>query len=223
MLSIQDQIEKEINRLKNPSDFFSITRIPIRVGNIICAYLRPVPSLLIGEAKKDARLMTDWREKNKRAFFSWFHTTEERTKAWLANCYNNNTDIIFMVETIDKIPVGHLSIYNFDFEKLKCEFGRVLRGANIGPKSGMMIASRVVIDWAFASLKIRRMFLEVFENNTKAISLYKKIGFYEVSRIPLICVEEGNEIKWIKIDKISSTHTMPDCFALRMEIEADDV
>lgn len=222
MRAIQKQIEKEIYRLKNPSDYSSITRLPIKDKDIVRAYLRPVPSKLIGQAKNDALLMAQWRNKNRNSFFTSFHATEEKTKSWLVNYYaDNNTDIIFMLDTLKQIPFGHIALYGFDFNNLRCELGRVLMGSDGGPKGGMTLASKILLDWAFITLNIREVYLEVFENSLPAISLYKRLGFREVRRIPLQCVDEGGVKKWVKIDGSCLGTIEPERFALKMVKDLD--
>lgn len=217
MLSIKDQIEKEIRHLKNPSDHLSIARLPIRDKDMVRAYLRPVPSKLLGQAKNDALLMAQWRNKHRNSFFTSFHATEERTKSWLVSRYaDNNTDITFMIDTLEQVPFGHIALYNFDFNNLSCELGRVLRGCDEGSKGGMTLASKTLLDWAFITLNIREVYLEVFENSLPAISIYKGLGFEQVQRIPLRLVDEGDKKKWIKIDRSCFDHIRPERFALKM-------
>lgn len=185
-------------------------------------YLRPVPSSLQGEASNDARLMAEWRNLHRRAFFTWITATEESTAAWLAQHYApSNHDIMFMVETAEKTAYGHLALYNFDVNSKGCEFGRVLRGSSIGPKGGMAHAIRSLTSWAVATLGIREFFLEVFRDNLQAISLYARCGFHTTATYGLQRVDTAECIRW---EKISGEHLHQhgiDGHALRMELKAE--
>ena len=71
-----------------------------------------------------------------------------------------------------------ISIIDIDYRNHKCELGRVL----IGDKKfrGQGIGSEMVnllIDYAFNHLNMRKVYCEVFADNTNALHLYKKSGF----------------------------------------------
>lgn len=217
--SIKDRVEKGIYCMKNPSDRYSIPVIPVKQGYDTVAQLRPIPSILEGQAQKDAFLMAQWRNHHREAFFTWITASEGKTKEWLRTCYSvNNSDIIFMIESNDGLPFGHIALYNFDFDRLCCELGRVLRGTRGGPKGGMALAAKTLIDWAVITLKIYGLFVEVFENNSQAISLYKRCGFHTVAQIPLRRVAADDMVKWEKIDSQQDPKVQADGFALRMEL-----
>jgi RimJ/RimL family protein N-acetyltransferase len=192
-------IRKTLINLKSPENYSSISRISIEHNELI--NLRPLPNKLFKESKNDADLMTKWRKKHVNSFVTIFKPTVIGTKKWLQDCYfNNSEDIIFFVETVEKVPFGHLSLYNFDFSKNECEYGRVIKGANLGPKDSMKFASLELINWGFNILKLNKIYLEVFEDNFRAVKLYKKIGFSIVQKIPCILIKTGNLKMWKNTD-----------------------
>ena len=217
-------IRCKIHSLKNPGSLHDIERIPVLSGEQEVVTLRAVPSVLEGDASNDAQLMAAWRNNNKESFFSWINATEQSTTTWLENFYNDNDeDIIFMVETNEKIPFGHLSLYNFSQDGRSCEFGRVVRGLSIGPNGGLTLATQFLLSWAVSNFGVERIFLEVFEDNSKATALYERCGFSVIERIALRKSTKSNGVYWEKITDVTKDGYKPDSFALKMEITNDQI
>jgi len=207
------QIEETVSRLKAPPKGKICSRLPVttREGEAR-AFLRPVFSPLAGDVRKDAGLIARWRNKHRESFFTWFEATEETTLTWLAEHYAQSLDLIFMVETLDREPFAYLSLYDFDLDRRSCWFGRMVRGLETGPRGGLTLAVSALLDWAFQSLGIKTIFLEVFEHNLRALALYHRIGFKIVRRIPLRRIDQGAVTKW----EPSLTAGDPDGYSLRM-------
>ncbi|NUM36705.1 MAG: GNAT family N-acetyltransferase [Candidatus Brocadiae bacterium] len=215
------QIEKTISILKHPKDFKAIPSLPIKRQGQTVAYMRAVPSEPKGAASNDARLMAEWRNAHKTAFFTWVTSTEESTGRWLKEKYApNNQDIIFMLETIDHIPFGHVSLYHFQNNGAVCECGRLLRQDGFGPKGGMTICSFVLLLWAAVKLQINTFFLDVFSDNEQAIALYKRIGFLATSTFPLRRTESDGVTRWEKIADCPGSKPTVDGYSIRMELTA---
>jgi len=219
-----DNIRHTIHILKNPDSLDDISRIPVLSGGREVAMLRPVPSVLEGDAEDDARLMAEWRDVHKTSFFSWIDATESSTASWLKQVYHSNDEeIIFMVETLEKIPFGHFSLYNFCQESRSCEFGRVVRGLSIGPNGGFTLSVKFLLWWAVSSFGLEKIILEVFEDNMKANALYSRCGFSVTGRIGLKKVVQSNGVYWRKIAEPTLIGEKPDGFALKMEIRDEQV
>ncbi len=179
------------------------TRIPAPFGS-----LRAV----LPDSRLDAALINQWRNANQHAFFTWGTFPLEQTCAWLSKDYAaNDLDIIFIAETSNAIPFGQLALYNFDTADLSCEIGRIVRGVPDIAPGGMYFAMQTAIHWATEELAVRRIFLEVFENNARARRLYERCGFRITQRLALR-KQSRQYTQWVK------TTTEPaDAFALRME------
>jgi len=207
------QIEEIVARLKAPPQGKTCSRLPVttREGETR-AFLRPVFSPLAGDVRKEAGLIARWRNQHRESFFTWFEATQETTLTWLTEYYAPSLDLIFMVETLDGEPFGCLSLYDFDLKDRSCWFGRMVRGLEAGPRGGLTLAAAALLDWAFQSLGIKTIFLEVFEHNLRAIALYHRVGFKIVRRIPLRRIDQGSVTKW----EPSLTAGDPDGYSLRM-------
>ena len=216
------EIKRTIASLKHPTDFQAIPRIPVVWEGQIVMSLRPVPAELKGEASSDARLMAAWRNLHQTAFFTWMTSTEDSTRRWLTERYGpSNEWIIFMLETCDGVPFGHLDLSNFQCDSGTCELGRVLRGPAIGPDGGMTLGGSALMNWAACKLGVQRFFLRVFSDNQKAISLYARLGFRETATMPMRRVETGSLVRWEEIGLERASSTKADGYAVRMETRAE--
>lgn len=215
-------IARTLGRLKRPVNLDASLRLPVTLGVTLVAYLRPVRVSPHDESSSDARLMAAWRNQHHTAFFSWFTATEESTRRWLAESYApDDLDIMFMLETPDRRPFGHVALYNFSQDGTECEFGRILRGPDAHPAGGMALGSLTLLRWAAAELRVRRFSLEVFRDNHKAIALYDRLGFTVVRTLPLRRIETGGTVRWEKMAPTIAAETAADGYALRMATTAD--
>ncbi len=190
-----------IKDLKNPPDSADISHLPVTMDQCIVAFLRPVLSVPDKTTSRDAQWMAEWRNNHRQAFFTWITATKASTQTWLAKRYADNfTDIMFMLETTEHQPLGHLALYNFT-ESGKCEFGRVLQNPTPGKKikGAMTLGSFALLRWATSVLHIKNLSLEVFEHNRNAVSLYNRLGFKEKSKFLLKKTNINGETHWKKI------------------------
>jgi len=163
----------------------------------INACLRPVQT-----KREDARLMAKWRREIYQSFFTWIQPSEAEMLEWLMHYENVDNDIIFLVEALGGEPIGQLSIYNVDTDKKLAEFGRLIRGGGKAPRGIMSQACAALLRWAFSCLQLKKIGLEVFADNQKAISIYKRLGF-RVSNILLFrrIHMSRNVVRWVEAKK----------------------
>ena len=128
-------------------------------------------------------------ENKNRTFKNIKYITKEEQEKWFENYRNNSNDKMFMINFNNKY-VGTVAIYNIDNKQGLAEFGRILvkeeyRGNCIGLK-----ATKGICKYAFETLGLNKIILEVFKDNINAFNLYKKIGFKVVD----IDIVENREI-----------------------------
>jgi len=175
--------EFKSNYFKDPEKY----SIPIINCGEKIGRLRPVPTKIEGDAINDVELQTKWRNLHKDSFLvEPFTATDERTLNWLKETYFTNSDrIIFMIESIDNKPIGHLGFENFDFDNRKCEYGRLIRGdfSSIENQKKVNLVERgqiSLLDWGFNVLKIEVIFGTLFANNWLVRRFHEKCGFITV-------------------------------------------
>ena len=129
----------------------------------------------------DAEIVRQWRFDfdNYDYFYEFTPTSKFANEFWVQATLKKQSEINFIVENKEtKTSIGMISIIDIDYRNHKCELGRVL----IGDKKfrGQGIGSEMVnllIDYAFNHLNMRKVYCEVFADNTNALHLYKKSGF----------------------------------------------
>lgn len=196
ILSVLEEIKNET--YKQGKNF----NIPIYQDGKKIALLRPLTkrNLIDNEKnRKMIRLLKEWREVNSK-WFDVFKVTEEGTKRWLREQVINAEDrILFWVQTLDGVLIGHMGLYRFDFKNQSCEIDNVIKGKqNIMPGI-MTLAQKALMNWSFSKLELRALTLRVFFDNERAIALYHRCGFKKVRDIPLKKVVKGDTIRWVEI------------------------
>jgi Acetyltransferases, including N-acetylases of ribosomal proteins len=184
---------KSIKKAKNGKKDFSI---PVYNHDHQIAFLKPLTENNLVDSPTNheiIKLLTKWRNANSNWYPTIFEATENGTKKWLKDQVINTDDrVLFMVETLDGIPFGHMGLY-------RGEADNFIRGRQDILAGGMTHALRAMLKWVFNDLNMNKLFLRVFLDNKKAISFYKRCGFKEVYKIPLKKTKEKNEIKWEEI------------------------
>jgi UDP-4-amino-4,6-dideoxy-N-acetyl-beta-L-altrosamine N-acetyltransferase len=82
----------------------------------------------------------------------------------------------FFIVKKDSTNIGVIYFNNIDFKKKSANFGLYGKPNSKGLGKTLM---NTLVNYAFNDLNIDRLIAEVFANNTKAISLYKKFNFLQ--------------------------------------------
>ena len=102
----------------------------------------------------------------------------------------------FLVKKDDQY-IGVVDFTNIDNKNKECYFGLYANSFIKIAGVGRML-EEICIKYVFDILKLYKLKLEVFAENTRAINLYKKYKFYEndkkiVNKKEVICMELKNE------------------------------
>lgn len=142
--------------------------------------------LLTNQSVYDAhaiRLLSRWRKKHEAWFPTQFPVTHARTALWLQQRVQDEPDrLLFFVEA-GGVLRGHVGLYRFDFDTKRCEIDNIVRGRS-GYKGMMEKAVVALMRWGTDILGIEDYTLQTTSDNVRALSLYKKIGFFETNREP---------------------------------------
>lgn len=132
-------------------------------------------------ATNDAELLVKWRfaEQNYDYFYEYRPVSVEQNADWIKSAVTKNSEINFIAEDVKThTPFGMIALVDIDMRNQKCEMGRVLIGEEKDRKAGygkQMID--LLLEYAFYHLNLRKVYCEVFADNTRAVNFYKKIGF----------------------------------------------
>lgn len=173
--------------------------IPIQKDALIVGYLRIVSKVSLKDPR-EIRLLAAWRRKYARWFPSQFRVTFKGTRKWVQEQLLEKEDrILFMIEDLNKLPIGHIGLYRFNFDERFCEIDNVIRGRKYLP--GIMTAAlNTLCAWGFSELKLKSMYLRVFADNEKAVTFYRRGGFTKVEKIPLKKIVTKGAIVWKEIE-----------------------
>jgi len=132
--------------------------------------------------KEDLPLTLAWRNQDniRKWFFYSAPITPQQHENWFKNYLERDNDFVFIIEEVSEgfRPVGQVAIYNIDWEGLRAEFGRLMIGEPSAAGKGLAsAATQAVLELSFEKLGLQEIYLEVYSNNVKAVSLYKSVGF----------------------------------------------
>lgn len=158
-------------------DYNSLAQIKVSlkplVGNGLTLRLLKEPDLPVTLAWRN-------REDIRHQFIHSDIITWNNHLSWWQKYKEKSDDFVFIIEDTAQLKrsVGQISLYNIDLNKSEAEYGRLMIGEFDARRKGLAkSATSVLISWAFNSLKLKMVYLNVLQSNTAAINLYKQIGF----------------------------------------------
>ena len=134
--------------------------------------------------ESDAEYIINWF-KDKMAFTQWcadkfiYPLTKEQLNDYYHNYEKEDNGWIMTALNEEGTPVGHFLMRKADYKNESIHLGFIIvdskiRGQGYGKE---MVA--LAVKCAFEILKVKRVTLGVFDNNTAAQSCYKSVGFVE--------------------------------------------
>jgi len=109
-----------------------------------------------------------------------FPVTKELEKEWIKSIIEDksNRSVHFGICLLDSEElIGITKLFNISWISRTCYFGIFLGSKESRRKGIGKEAMQLIIDYAFNTLNLRKILLEVITNNQPAINLYKKMGF----------------------------------------------
>lgn len=130
--------------------------------------------------KNDTPNIIKWRnsENVRKNFIYQEELTIETHTRWLENKVNTGEVVQFIIiEKVKNLDIGSVFLRDIDTKNNKAEFGIFIgedeaRGKGLGQE-----ATRLIVEYGFNQLKLNKIFLRVFAQNTGAIKSYEKAGF----------------------------------------------
>jgi RimJ/RimL family protein N-acetyltransferase len=156
--------------------------------------------------KKIIKKLKNWRNENQIAFPKVFNATENGTLVWLEKAVLKREDrLLFLIDDIYGKTIGHIGVSSFNYEEKTCEIDNIIRGDISSQSKVMEHAVSGLLSWIFEMINPKYIKLRVFNDNTKAIALYYKLGFKLGALHPLEKKIKESETEWIdsknKIDR----------------------
>jgi RimJ/RimL family protein N-acetyltransferase len=132
--------------------------------------------------EKDLILTLKWRNQDhiRRWFFHSDLISYEQHKSWFQKYRKKDNDFVFIIEqaTQNNRPVGQVALYNIDWTTGQGEFGRLMIGEKDAAGIGLAFAAtQAALLIAQKYLNLRELYLEVYQDNHRAIKIYQSAGF----------------------------------------------
>lgn len=154
----------------------------IKEGNIMLTSddIRLVP---IEEHHLDA-LMENWNSPEMRKFLGGFIPhTRLHEKEWIESVQiemKKRSSFVFAIEVTPRNRfIGTIALHNIDWLSRSCTLGIAIHNEENWGKGFGTQAMKLLIDFAWKSLNLRRIELSLHEFNERARHVYEKLGFVE--------------------------------------------
>ena len=133
-----------------------------------------------------------WRQTFMRFFLSQFVASPASTQGYLKNLSIGQTNRIFFALYVGADLMGHIGLSNIDHES--AELDNIIRGISGGHRDLMYFAEKTVLNWAFSTLAVERVYAQVMSKNFMALSLHERFGFSLKERFPLKKIVDGSSV-----------------------------
>ena len=136
-------------------------------------YLRPI-------TLEDTENIVKWRntDRVRKNFIYQKPFTKEGHLAWMRDKVAAGEVVQFILcETQDDRPVGSVYFRDIDEKNRKAEYGIFIGEADAAGKGYGTLAAKGAVAYARDVLKLHKLLLRVFADNTAAIRSYEKAGF----------------------------------------------
>jgi len=136
---------------------------------------------LITEA--DLEMTLGWR--NRDDVRIWFKNSQiiawDQHLAWYSSYSNRDDDFVFIVEAQGQ-PVGQASVYGIDWAGAVAEVGRFVAAPEARGRGYIGLACAGLLRCCAEALNLKSVYLEVKEDNDRAIRIYARNGFCEEAK-----------------------------------------
>lgn len=129
----------------------------------------------------DAEFIVDLR--NQKQVQGKIHNTSlnvEDQRKWISECLQRANEYYWVIETLDGIPIGTTSLYNYDERLNQIELGRwvMLKGYEVYSLSRSVLLK----DFAFSIFGVSKIVMDVVSTNIQVLKYHRFLGEIE-SRI----------------------------------------
>lgn len=142
----------------------------LECGNLI---LRPI-------TLEDTDNILTWRNKPsvKKFFIHQKDISRKEHINWMKTKVDTGDVIQFIIiEKQNAHPIGSVYLQNIDLLNKKAEFGIFIGEDHLTNRGFGAAAAECMIKYAFDKMELHKLYLRVYEDNSRAISSYLKAGF----------------------------------------------
>lgn len=125
------------------------------------------------------RFRNDWQVVRHLGGFSPGYSKSD-LEDWVKRHANRTDEILWAIASRGNNQcIGHVGLYQIDYRVRKAEFAIVIGEQKEWAKGLGTEITRAVVAYGFSELNLHKVTLAVLANNSRAISIYRKLGFTE--------------------------------------------
>ncbi|MBI1307988.1 MAG: GNAT family N-acetyltransferase [Bacteroidetes bacterium] len=146
--------------------------------------------------KEDLQMLRDWRNKDdfRKHFREFRELNMSNQEAWFDKTNQASGDFMFVIESLNENrPIGACGLLYINWIIRSADFSFYL-GADdqyIDDKGIAEDASRTLINYGFRTLNLNKIWMELYEFDTKKLDLYQKLGFKIDGKLRSNCFYNG--------------------------------
>lgn len=128
---------------------------------------------------KDAPKMLEWMHDEKVTQYLRLdgnNATMETVQNFIQRSYDDKKNLHWAIVDDKDVYLGTISLKNVDYRRKEAELAIVLHCNSMG-KGVATRAIKKVLDLASRELKLKRVYLNVLQENKRAVKLYERLGF----------------------------------------------
>jgi RimJ/RimL family protein N-acetyltransferase len=100
-----------------------------------------------------------------------------KTELWYQNAISNDTRRDFVIQTLDGKPIGLIGLMDINLKDSKAEIYIVIGDKEYWGKGVMAEAESLLIQWAFETFNLHKIWGQTRCSNVASIVTMKKLGF----------------------------------------------
>ena len=158
--------------------------------------LRPIATKREHINSQDVANLTAWRNLYPKSFLTEFLATHSQTQFWLCEKVHFDNKLLFMIEDSAGFSVGYMGIGFIDWQKSYVEADSIVSGGS-HPRGLMTAALISLLQWSKGQLGLNNVAIRVLSDNP-ALTFYRRLGFVETKRVPLIGVDRQTHFEWVE-------------------------
>ena len=152
---------------------------------------------------KDAKFMYEWMTDLEITCFFRFdasHVTLESCLSYIESAGEQSNAVHFAIVDENDEYLGTISLKDIDIDKRCAEYAISTRKKAHGTGAAMQ-ATKLILQYAFETLHLKRVYLNVLTENGRANAFYRKVGFRLIRREPdaLELRGERKALNWYEI------------------------
>ena len=158
---------------------------PFLIGDNI--YLRPLE-------RADAALAQAWLNDPEvtRTLRRYWPISLRAEEDYIESIQKSEHDLaLVIVLKAEDRPIGLTGLHQIDFKDRHAEFGIGIGDKSEWGKGYGTETTRLLVDFAFATLNLNRVHLHVYANNPRGERCYEKVGFRKEGVLRQHCYREG--------------------------------